>query len=142
MLKPGMGDSVIPRMGLLPGLPGVSLPVGGPPGKGGNNCCGAAGAAAPGGGVAGVVAGVGEAVFGRGAQGSVAGVGVSLGLPDAAAGFGVDSVAPAGRLGSSSSDGLVGFSPRTQRMGKGFTVSVAGRGPSAGVGVPGRDFSS
>src|SRR5262245_56618863 len=100
MLRPGTGESSLPRMGLLPGAGGMTpgLVVGtgvdstGSPGSGGSNGCGAGAAVA---GVGAAVAGVGGADFairvggdgaGCGAQGSVAALATPAGLLGGTAG--------------------------------------------------------
>src|SRR5262249_61093696 len=151
MLRPGTGESSLPRMGLLPGAggmpPGLAVGTGvdstGAPGSGGSNGCGAGAAVA---GVGAAVAGAGGADFatrvdgdgaGSGAQGSVVALATAAGLLGGTAG----GVALGAVSAPSFFEGVLTFasSPRTRtvRMGKGFGGPAASRCVlSAGTSVP------
>src|SRR5262249_2389437 len=144
MLRPGTGESSLPRMGLLPGAggmtPGRAVGTGvdstGSPGSGGSNGCGA-GAAVAGAGGADFATRVDGDGAGSGAQGSVVALATAAGLLGGTAG----GVALGAVSAPSFFEGVLTFasSPRTRtvRMGKGFGGPAASRCVlSAGTSVP------
>src|SRR5262245_37769453 len=146
MLRPGTGESSLPRMGLVPGAGGMTpgravgpgVDSAGSPGSGGRSGgCGEGAVAAGVGGADFATRVDGDGALGCGAQGSVAALATAAGLLGGTAG----GVALGAVSAPSCFEGVLAFAspPRTRtvRMGKGFGGPAAsGCVLSAGTSVP------
>src|SRR5690349_6326870 len=146
MLRPGIGESTDPELPLPAGVSGFAVDAG-PPGRGGSKFCGVGGADPPAGAVdppgsggsscwPGLPLCAFDPGFAAGAQGSavaLAGAADEYGVSGFAgvsglagvSGFADDSGPLAPAAGSLACETLLGFSPRTMRIGKGFGISAA-----------------